>query len=688
MDSTKQRADNISALFEPRSVAIVGASKNPAKHGHRLVANLKSGDPNRIVYPITRSPDPILGYESYAALSELPEAPDLVLVSIPAEGVPAAISEAAAVGARAAIIFACGFAEAGAAGKALQQRVTEAASGSGLRVVGPNCMGVYDVRNRLKATYYTQLPTEPGHVGFISQSGAFAGVAFTELSRSGVGLSRFASIGNMADVSHAELIRYLGSDASTRVIAAFIEWVSDGGDLLDAIGEVSPTKPIVILKGARTRTGQLAAASHTGALAGERRFWDALLREAGALIAEDTEDLFDSAITLVQTAGRSANGRRLGIVTISGGPAVVAADVCERHQLELPNLSDGLRDIRPLVPPFASLENPVDFTSMVDPDNYASVVATVTELEEVQSVLAINVGLDQEEFAEAFVRVWNTTEKPVVGYLVGETIERIFTTAGIPNLPTIERAVRAIARVVEHSRISTARAERATSPSYAFRPTDLSARALSEHEAKELLAAHGISVTRESLARSIEAAVSFADGIGYPVVAKVCDATVTHKSDVGGLVLAIQDAHALRIAWRDLTRRFPGKPILVSEYIRSELELIIGGHRDPLFGPIIMLGIGGIYVEVLDDVTFARAPIRPARNREMIDDLRHQILLDGFRGSTPVDRATVAEMLDRVSALLAANPQIAELDLNPVIVSGDRLVVADALVVQTPDANA
>jgi acyl-CoA synthetase (NDP forming) len=360
MTTTQRRATNLDAIFEARSVAVVGASANPRKHGHRLVANLKSGDPDRVVYPITRSREPILGFESYGALSELPAAPDLVLVSVPAEGVPDVIDEAVTIGARAAIVFACGFAEAGAAGGDLQRRITDSLRGSDLRLVGPNCMGIYDAESRLKATYYTQLPAEGGMVGFISQSGAFAGVALTELVRSRVGISRFASIGNMADVTHAELIRYLGADERTRVIAAFIEGIPDGAELLDSVTETSAAKPVVILKGARTQSGQVAAASHTGAMAGDARVWEALLREAGAIVAEDTDDLFDTASALARIGNRRPRGNRVGMVTISGGPAVVAADAVERRNLSLPDLRDELEEITPLVPEFASLANPVD----------------------------------------------------------------------------------------------------------------------------------------------------------------------------------------------------------------------------------------------------------------------------------------------------------------------------------------
>ena len=677
--TTVQRSGNLDALFEPRSVAIVGASTNPGKHGHRLVANLKSGDPSRQVYPITRSGEQILGYQSFATLGELPEPPDLVLVSIPAEAVPDVIDDAVAAGARAAIVFACGFAEAGAAGKALQQRMTDSLAGSALRVVGPNCMGIYDVGTRLKATYYTQLPTEPGKVGFVSQSGAFGAIAFTELTRSGAGLSRFVSLGNMADVTHAELVRHLGEDEATRVIAAFIEGVPDSADLLDAISEASSAKPVVILKGARTKSGQIAAASHTGSLAGDGRVWTALLREAGAIVAEDTDDLFDAASTLARMRGRMPRGNRLGIVTISGGPAVVAADACERYGLRLPALDHELSDIKPLVPEFASLANPVDFTSMIAGENYAPAVAAVAALDSVDTLLAINVGLDKLEFPESFTRVWNGTALPVVGYLVGHRIEQAFTEAGIPNLPSVERAVRAAARLVERAQIVHELEGPLPSPATgADAATPLAAGTLDEFATKRLLAEFGIAVTPEALKRSPDEALAAAAEIGYPVALKLCDPAIVHKSDVGGVILGIRDGSALREAWTGLAQRFPGTPLLVSKMVHGDVELIAGGRRDALFGPVVMLGIGGVYVEVLDDVAFARVPTSPTRARALAGKLRSQVLLDGFRGAEPVDREALANLLERISTLLVAHPEIVELDLNPVLASSDGAVVADA----------
>jgi acyl-CoA synthetase (NDP forming) len=671
----------LAALFSPRSVAVLGASSKPEKHGYRLVNNLRSLQSGVAVYPITRTPGPILGHESYRSVAELPEAPDLVLVSVPAEVVPEAIAEAAAAGARSAVVFACGFSEAGAAGRDLQERMLAGARPAGLRVVGPNCMGVCNLDEGLYGTYFTNLPTDAGSVGFVSQSGGFGGTAFKELFALGVGISKFASIGNMSDVTHAELIRYLGDDEPTRVVAAFVEGVPNGADLLDAVAEVSAVKPVVVLKGARTKSGQVAAASHTGSLAAEGRVWEALLREAGALVAEDSDDLFDTAATLVRCEGRLPRGRRTAIATVSGGPSVIGADACDDYGLELPPLDEQLEHARALVPDFASFGNPVDFTSQTPRPNYAPAVAAVAAVPEVDSLLAINVGFDAPEFAEAFVAVWEQGDKPVVGYLVGEKIEAIFADHGIPNLPSTERAVRAARRLWDRARSQ----ERASAVSrgvrFRFEPASgLGDGAMDEHAAKRLLADHGIPVTREAPVTDVAGAVAAAGEIGYPVALKLLSETVLHKTDAGGVVLGLRNADELEQAFAQFAERFPGESLLVQEMVPGGVELIVGARRDPQAGPIVMLGIGGVFVELLEDVVFARASLGPTRAVELVDELRAQRLLDGFRGAEPVNRAALAEVVERLGALLVANAEIAEIDLNPVIASGGTVTVADALI--------
>lgn len=470
---------------------------------------------------------------------------------------PDEIAEAAAIGCKSAVVFACGFTEAGDEGHDFQERLLAASRPVGLRVVGPNCMGICNLGVGLYGTYFVDLPATPGAVGFISQSGGFGGAAFKELYRLGVGISKFASIGNMSDVSHAELIRYLGADDDTRVVAAFIEGVPNGQELLDAIAEVSPVKPVVILKAGRTQSGQRAALSHTGVLATEGRLWEALLREAGAVVAEDSEDLFDSTASLARCGHRLPRSPRTAIATVSGGPSVIASDACDHYGLELPDLGDELTDLRPLVSPFASLANPVDFSSQTPRENFGRAVTTIAGLDRVDGILTINVGFDAPEFADAFVDVWRHGEKPVVGYVVGDRIEAIFTENGMPNLPTAERAARALRRLRDRAVVVERAWSGAAEGRLEFEPiSDLPDGNLDEHAAKRLLSEHGVPVTREHVVLDLETASAASDRIGYPVALKVLSATIAHKTEAGGVILGDRDAESLARSVATLVRRF------------------------------------------------------------------------------------------------------------------------------------
>lgn len=674
--------NELDAFFRPRSIAIVGASANPAKLGHFLVKNMRQTGYEGQVFPVSRSAEEILDYPALPSLRDLSSPPDLVLVSIPAGGVPDTIADAVAVEARAAIVLACGFAEAGDSGAALQHRLVGTAADGGLRVIGPNCMGVSDLRARLNATYFDALPDAPGRVGFISQSGAFGGIAFDQLTKLGAGISKFASIGNMADVSHAELIRYYGEDPETEVVAGFIEGIPDGAEFLDAVSDVSAKKPTVILKAGRTKTGSAAAVSHTGSLAGEARVWDDLMREAGAVVAEDSQDLFDAAATLALEASRRPRGSALAIVTISGGPSVVAADATEAYDVELPNLSAGLSDLEPLVPDFASLRNPVDLTAQIAPENYERAVAAVAAHSDVDGILAVNVGLDLPEFGHAFAKVQAEVEKPVVGYVIAPGIEEIFREAEIPNLPSVERAVRAFRRLVDRARPVH---ERGADALHHFDGSELPPGLVSEHDAKKLLAEHGFLVTSEEEVTSRDEAMVAAQRIGFPVALKVSSADIAHKTEAGGIALRL-DAESLVETYERFEERFPGSPFLVQEMV-SGPELILGGRRDPLAGPIVMVGLGGVLTELIEDVSFVRAPTSESSALAAVARLDGQRILDGYRGGAAVDRALLADYAGRLGALLVANPFIVEIDLNPVIQTAHGLVVVDALIRAADDGE-
>ncbi len=498
---------SLDSLLKPASIAVVGASRDPAKLGHVLLKNVIDYGFTGRVYPVNPSGGEVLGLPIHASIAALPEAPDLVLLSIPNRHVPGVLREAASKGARAAVVLSSGFGEMGGEGASLQAEVRA----SGLRILGPNCMGVYHRPANLNATYFWELPRAEGRVAFVSQSGAYGGMTFRELGRRGVGISTFVSIGNQADVTHADVLEHLAGDAETEVVALFIEEVKDGRRFFDACRRVASKKAVVAFKVGRTRAGGRAAQSHTGSMAGDAEVCRAALRQAGAFVARETDEFFDALAAYAAYPKGLRPGGGLGIVTISGGPCVAAADACEEAGIAVPELSPKTQArVRALTPEFGAPRNPVDMTPQMDPAKMPECVEAVLSDPRVRALLAINVGLDRPDFADAFTRLKDRV--PVVAFTVdAPEIARRFAAAGVPVFPTPERAVRALAALGLVSR-AQARGGRP--------PARVSVQVLDENESKRLLAEAGIPVCRESATESAAEAERAARRLGYPVVLK------------------------------------------------------------------------------------------------------------------------------------------------------------------------
>jgi acetyltransferase len=673
----------IDAVFRPKRVAVLGASADPTKFGHHLVRNLKTFEFPGDVYPISRSAAEICGYTTFPSLQDLPHQVDLVLISIPVQHVPASIGDAVKVAAKAAVVFTAGFQEVGEEGRKLQQDMVDRAGGR-IRMIGPNCLGIRNFHLPMNASPMPHAALEPGPIAFISQSGAFGNAAIAALRNARIGLSKLASIGNMADLNHAHLFRYFAEDPETSVITAFVEGVPDVAFFLDTIAAVSRLKPIVILKGGRSKSGQRAALSHTGSLAGDGRVWESLLREAGATFVATSEELFDVAAAFARCGSRLPRGNRAAIFSLAGGPGVVAADHCEERGIALPPLEEQLQSLRPIVPPFAALGNPVEVTGQTKRAHLHTCAQAVVSQPDVDAMIGIAIGLDFPEFAHALVAARDT--KPVVTCVVAPNSETIFAESGVPNYPSVDRAVRALRHLMDRA---------AAAPNLPPIGGALPARALrpgvhSEAESKAYLASYGLPVTAEQVVDGADAAVTAAERIGYPVALKVSSARVAHKSDAGGVLLGLPDAAAVLAAVKTMGERFPAEPMLVQEMVPAGVELIVGAQRTRATGPVIMLGVGGIFAEVLDDVVFCRAPAAVAATRAALARLRSQRLLDGYRGMPPVDRDAVAAIAACLSEIIAANPSIVEVDLNPVIASRNGAVIVDALirVGEMPDMGA
>jgi acetate---CoA ligase (ADP-forming) len=674
----------LDALFAPRSVVVLGVSRNPAKLGFKLLQNVTSRGYGGAIHVVNPAGEAILGCPTVSTIDALPTGIDLALVSLPAPAVTEAIAGLAARGVRMAVILSSGFGEVDVEGGRVQGGLLAAARRAGLRLVGPNCMGVYSAPARLNGTYFWDLPQVMGRIGVVSQSGAYGGLIFRHLGGRGLGVSRFLSIGNQSDIDAAEVVEYLAGDGETALIACFIEALRDGRRFVEVAARACLAKPVVVLKGGRSEAGRRAAGSHTGSLAGAFDVYRAAFDRAGVVLAEETEELFDAIEALV-TAGPTRPAKpEVAIVTVSGGPSVVAADAAERAGLRVPPLDDAARAaLRELLPSFAAVGNPVDLTPQVDPSRIGAAVSLVLRQPSVAGGIAVDVGLDIPEFADGLVAAARATGKPLVAFIADAPgLTARLVAAGVPTLPSPERAVRAwralwMARPRPPlPRLSATRL-----------PPDIST-ALAAIEgpvppalARRALEAYGIRFCREAVAASDDDAVRAAEGIGFPVVVKASLPGLIHKTEVGGVRTDVRDAAGVREACAVLRERAGAEHFIVQEQVNPGVELLIGGSRDGTFGPVVAAGVGGIFAEVMRDVGLRLAPLDEGEARALLREGARGRLLAGPRGLPPCDEDPLVEMLLGVADLMVAESRVLEVDLNPVIAAGRRAVAVDVVLI-------
>jgi acyl-CoA synthetase (NDP forming) len=675
---------DLTPLFAPASVAVLGVSRNPAKLGHRLLQNVKESGYAGAIHAVNPGGEAILDLPTVPSVEALPTGVDLALVSLPAPAVPAAIRALAARGTRAAVILSSGFGEVDADGRSVQAELLATARASRLRLVGPNCMGVYSAPARLNGTYFWDLPRAAGGISIASQSGAYGGLIFRHLGGRGLGVARFVSIGNQVDVDIAEVLDWLVDDPATTLIACFVESVRDGARFLAAAGRAAGRKPIVVLKGGRSNAGRRAAASHTGSLAGAWDVYRVACASARVVLVDETEEFFDAIETLAALPTVRPAARRLAVVTVSGGPSVIAADAAEREGLEVPALGESAQQaLRELLPPFAAVGNPVDLTPQVEPARIGAAVRRVFDEASVAGVVAVNVGLDIPAFADGVVAAARATGKPAVAFAAdAPEITARFRAGGVPVLSSPERAVRAWHALWR----ARPPAERVTTPGPELpldlrRAVDTTRGALPYAVARRVLEACGVRFCREVIVADVDAAVAAAEAVGYPVVLKADVAGLTHKTEVGGVVLDVADAAAVRAACAALHDRTRTARFVVQERVGRGVELLLGARRDEVFGPVVVLGAGGVLTEVLRDVSLRLAPLRAGEAEAMLDEGARPRLLAGPRGLRPVDPATLVRLLHALAGLMLAEPRILEVDVNPLIAAGDDAVAVDALVI-------
>jgi acetyltransferase len=677
-------------LFHPGSVAVVGASRNPEKVGYGVFSNLvQAGFPGK-VYGVNPGGGELFGHPLHASIEAIPGPVDLGVFVVPPIAVLEGIPRLAAKGMRAGIVISAGFKETGGAGVALERSLREAAASAGIRVLGPNCLGLIDTHASLNASFSRGMPPR-GFISFFSQSGALCTAVLDWAIGRNVGFSKFVSLGNKADVSESDILEYLADDPSTRVILGYVESIDDGRRFLRAARNVTPRKPVIIVKAGATAAGARAASSHTGSLAGSDRAYAAAFRQGGVLRAGTVEDLFDLALGFAMQP--LPRGDRLLILTNAGGPGILAADTAERLGIPLAGISASLRErILPALPSTASLANPVDIIGDARADRYGSVLSALREEPSIDAVLVLltpQAMTEPEETARATVSAFAGSGKTVFASFLGEATvaasRRILSDGGIPNYPVPERAVRTLSAMLRYARIRSAdRPGGEEAPS--IRPESaerlvaeaLAAgrRALGEEESRGILEAYGFAFPRHAFAGTSDAAVAAYLEMGCASAAmKIVSPQILHKTDVGGVRLGLRGAEDVARAFMEITssvRRLAPSAwiagVSIQEMVTGGRELIVGMSRDPQFGPLLMFGLGGIYVEVLKDVSFRVAPVSRRDAEEMVREIRAWPLLAAYRGSEPADEGAIVEALIRVSRLSCDFPEIQELDINPLLV--------------------
>jgi len=687
-------------FFNPSSVAVVGASQNPAKIGYDILNNIVRYGYGGAVYPINPRAQEILGHKAYPDLASAPSKINLAVVAVPAPAVMDVLEQCGKNAVDSIVVISAGFKETGPEGARLEKRLATQARELGIRVVGPNCLGIIDTASALNASFAAGMPLG-GHIGFFSQSGAMCVAILDWALGENVGFSRFVSLGNKMDISETEIMLSMGQDENTRVILGYLESIEDGPRFMKAARQVSKTKPIIIIKSGTTSAGAKAASSHTGALAGSEHAYRAAFKQSGIIHAESMRTLFGCAMAFAnQPLPESPS---LAIITNSGGPGILAADASDRSSLHLAPIRKETADrLREFLPPTASVYNPIDIIGDASHERYEKTLKVILNDDLIQAVLILltpTAAVDAQTVARAIVGLAKDADKPIMTAFMGEKrvrgARKIFQDHAIPTYDYPEDAVAALDAMLRYRQwlekpeeqyqrfeANTSKVRKVFASVIKQHRHDLV-----ENEARQILTAYGFRLPENRIARTTNEAVAAALEIGYPVVMKIASPDVLHKSDMGGVRVGLETGAMVEEAFFDITSniqlRQPKARILgvmVQEMIPQGKEVILGITRDMQFGPMIMFGLGGIYVEVLKDVAFRIAPLSVEEADAMIRDVRSFPLLRGVRGEAPADIEGIQDALLRVSQMAIDFPEIIEADINPLLVcpEGQGTVAVDA----------
>ncbi len=690
----------LQAIFAPRSVAVIGASPDPNRIGHTVFKNMVESGYTGAVFPIHPQVTSILGHRAYPSVLAVPGPVDLAVLAIPAAHVLAMVDECGQKGVRGLVVITSGFKEIGGEGKELERQLISRVRAYNMRMIGPNSLGLIDTYTRLNASFAGLMP-DTGNIALMSQSGAICTAILDWSKGQGIGFSRFVSLGNKADIDEVALLHAWNRDPQSKVILAYLEDISDGPAFIAAAREVTRNTPVVAIKSGTTAAGSLAAAAHTGSLAGSENAYEAAFAQCGILRARTVNELFDLAVLFASQP--LIQGNRVAIVTNSGGMGIIATDAVAHGGLTMSSFSPvTIACLHERLPPSANLYNPIDLLGDARSDRYEVAMNAALADPAVDGLIVLLTPQAQSDLvctAEVIAATAARYTKPVVtsfmgAYSLGAALE-VLRTRQIPNYTFPERAVQSLAAMYRHY-------ERTQRPAAIYRnyavPIEqvraifAAARSagrieLNEREVRLVLAAYGLRVPVSRLARSPDEAAELGTTLGYPVVMKVVSPDILLKSEIGAVQMGVADASAARESFTLIDYRarkyWPGariRGVLVQELVRPGREVLIAVNRDPQFGPLVALGLSGVYVEVFKDVAFRLAPLSAQEVHAQIRELRAYPLLRGAGGTPPADIAAIEETVLRVSQLVVDCPEIVELDLNPLIVHGpgEGAIVLDA----------
>ena len=701
---------NLDPIFQPKSVAVLGATERKGNVGSAIMFNLINGGFRGSIFPINPNHQIIWGKPSFKSISDLPEAPDLVVIATPIATVAELVRECVGEGVGGAVIISAGGKETGEKGRKLEEAIRQEAGAAGFRIIGPNCLGIINVRHNLNASFAGHMPNK-GRMAFISQSGAICTTILDLSIKEQMGFSYMVSLGSMLDVDFGDVIDYLGGEADVSSIVMYIESLSRIRNFMSAARAVSRIKPIIALKAGRSRAGARAAASHTGALAGEDAVYDAAFKRAGIVRVRTFEELFDCA-ELLSKHPRSL-GPGLAIITNAGGPGVMAADALSDYGIEPVALSpETLSKLNDILPAHWSRQNPIDIVGDASAERYEKAVKICLEAQEIEGLLimlAPQALTDPSEVAMALTRVLAGKKMPVfTNWIGGRDVDagrEIFNRAQIPTFDTPERAVRAFMDLCRYgsnlellqqipsnlpNKLEFQKNEAASFIEHLIEEKNI---LVTETGSKQILNFYGIPVNPTEIARTSSEAVQKFRDMGFPVVMKIFSEAITHKSDVGGVRLNLKNETEVEKAFTEITSAataaFPDAVIegvtLQPMIEKPDYELIFGAKMDADFGPVILFGMGGIATEIIKDRAIALPPINRLLARRLIEDTKIYQLLKGYRHLPPVDLTVLEEILVRLAQLVTDFSEIAELDINPLLIKDNQFCAVDARIILKPN---